>query len=511
METVATTAPEGMSETDASDLFARVGVSGSRAAEAEDATAALSDLIAEDAGWRKLNAAFSQPDLLPQARATLLRTAVYMNQSSPLAVHAIDTLVAHIMGAAVQFKAADEDVHARLEEFWDHPDNRLNEDAPKLCREFFGLGELFLPIFVAANSGLVRIGYLHPLDVKEVQTADENPRQFTNVVQYGRNGNDDVVWRVANHMDAQEILQNSGERYMLYFPLQRQAWGRGRPILESAYYWIHHIQQFLADRVMLNKFLKAWVWDVSIEGTKADVQERAADIIANGLPVGGVNVHTSAETLEAKVPSINAADVKDDLVALIKYAGHAISFPGHWLGAEDDVNRSTADSASSPTTRTLQGWQQQFMQGVVFRILELQRDLFLAAGTIGSSVALEADRAGKGRDLSITIESPDITPDDNKAMADASSAITDALLKALQGKLTTVELARIVWHNVTGVEMPDDIEQQIAADRTQDAAGVYDKAPDPRQMAAAMQMLGNSNSNGNGRQDMPMRGVKVNP
>jgi hypothetical protein len=486
------TTPEAPVESDGARVDRLMSAVG-RSVETLETNASLTDLIKEDQGWYRVQALNATLDIGEQERTVIQRLALYFNTNSPLAVHMLDAVTSHVIGGCVQFDAKNEDLERALKEFWDDPDNHMSEDAIKFGREFIGNGELALPIFPGANTGLLKLGYIHPLNIKEIKTDPNNSRKFTELIERAKPGEDEKVWTIVNgDVTPAEILA-AGKNYLLYFPLQRWAIGRGRPLLESSYYWIHHIQQFLGDRVKINAFLKAWSWWIKMTGADATQVNAKITQMSGGLPPGGLYVSNDEEELTPLSPSINAGDAIPDLIALLKYAAHSCSLPAHWIGAADDVNRSTADSASDPTIRFLEVLQKQVMEGVFLRMLNLQRDLFIESGYIP---ALKDD------EMEITIEQPDLTPSDNQKKADAVAKVTSALVLAIENKLTDLGTGQTLWHNTAGMEVPENLDGVIADDMTEDVLGIYKSTPTPDEVAAAAAKLNTPatvGQNGNGK------------
>jgi len=438
---------------------------GNRAVEATGAS--IDSLIKEDMGWRRLGAMASDANMQIAEHDTLTTMGIWFVHNSPLAIGIIDKLAAHICGSSLAFTAKDDNLTEALNEFWNHPDNKLDELLPRICREWLGYGEVTMPAYTETETGLMRLGYIHPANISAVDVSPDNSRLFTTVHEK-RVGMDDVSWQtIGGEVDYEALL--NGDKFCWYWPHQRFIVGRGRPILEPAFYWIRKVEGFLADRTMLNKFALAFTWLVTITGASpAAVKQRASQIATEGVSSGGVKVTNENESWQALTPNLNSGGAVDDLLSMLRYIAHTCSFPEHWVGASSDVNRSTAGSASEPTIKVLEVLQKQFVGLVLEPLLKTQAELFIAAGRLPS-----------GTDLTLSVDPPDLTVSDNLAVADATQKMISAAAQAVSEKLMDVGTARTAIFNALGMDVPEDIEKLIRDDIQADEIGVYKAAASP--------------------------------
>jgi len=427
----------------------------------------IQDLLEEERGWKRISSLSGQPTLDPAEHSLMLRLAMHFTGTSPLAVKIIRTMAAHICGSVLQFSSPNQELHEELAAFWRDPVNGLERDYVRLCREWLALGELFLPAFIAPQTGRMRIGYLHPTQISAVSTDPENARIATSVTESRPDG--DREWMILNSPPVVEALRRGDmphqeARWLLYFPLQAGMVGRGRSVLETMFYWIHRAEQFLNDRMMLNSLTKAFIWQVRVSGSEADVARRAMEIGQSPPRPGSVQVVNESESWEAVVPTMHAGDARSDYLAVLKYVALGAGFPEHWVGASDDVNRTTADSASEPVIRDLEVLQTQWFDGVVRPLLQIQGYLLAAAGMV---------RAAPEEIEAVDIAAPDLSRSDNTRTADATLRMVQAAQLAMAGELMSRETARQLVHNAAGVPVPDNLDDLIAGERRRDQAAVY--------------------------------------
>lgn len=418
----------------------------------------LSKLIEEDREWQRLGSLDSTLELSPRQIDVELQLAQHFAENSPVARKIIDVLTSHVVGSSISYDTDNAQLDDLLSQFWTDPANEMNSYLPKLCREWLVYGELFIPVFVSEQQGLMRLGYLHPRNIRTVRFDQDNSRVALSVIET-RRGLDARAWTVIGPDTTPEQVA-SGQNMLLYYPYQWRAAGRGRPVLAPAFYWIQKAERWLSERMMRATFANAWSWDLTLKNATGDmVREQSAELEADGMPHGGTYVHNDAAELKAVSPSLGASDAIDDFHALLKYIGHTASLPAHWIGAEADVNRTTADSSSSPTIKFLEGLQAEFGARIL-HMLNLQRDLFIYAGVWRPT----AEQPG-----TITLTLPDLTPQNNDLLGNAVAKVVPATISAVHSGLMDITTARRLVYQVSSMPMPDNLEELVQEQSRKDA------------------------------------------
>lgn len=427
-------------------------------ARMRESSDALTSLIEEDREWQRIGSLDPASELSPRQIDVELQLAQHFAENSPIARKLIDSLASHVVGGAITYDSDNAQLDKLLSQFWTDPTNEMDSYLPKLCREWLVYGELFLPVFVSEQQGLMRLGYLHPRNIKTVRFDPDNSRVALSVTE-SRHGLDDRTWTVIGpETTAEQVAE--GQNMLLYYPYQWRAAGRGRPVLAPAFYWIQKAERWLSERMMRATFANAWSWDLTLKNATGEmVREQSSALEAGGMPHGGTYVHNDAAELKAVSPTLGASDAIDDFHALLKYIGHTASLPSHWIGAEADVNRTTAESSSSPTIKFLEGLQAEFGARIM-HMLTLQRDLFVAAGVWRPS----------GKDVgNITLTLSDLTPQNNDLLGNAVAKLVPATIAAVHSGLMDMTTARRLIYQVSDMPMPDNIEELVEEQKRDDA------------------------------------------
>lgn len=307
-------------------------------------------------GWRRLTGD-SLRDLAPITHQRAREVSAWLWQANLLANRMIELPLAFLLAEGVKLQAKDEEAQKILRRFWVDPINAMDLKLPKRVRELALFGEQCYPTFVNELSGHVRLGYLDPANIQEVITDPDNPEQPIGVIttrdkkgKYRRykvvvNGPDEDLFT----RRTREIRAAFTDGECFYFTVNSLASGvRGRPDLLAAADWLDAYDDFLFGELDRSKFLRAFVWDVTLKGADPEtVKKRAAEIAPPGP--NSVRVHNDQEEWDAVTPGLQAADTSESARLLRNHVLGGATLPEHWYGGGGDVNRATGDSMGEPT------------------------------------------------------------------------------------------------------------------------------------------------------------------
>ena len=87
---------------------------------------------------------------------------------------------------------------------------------------------------------------------------------------------------------------------------------RGKSDLATLLPWLRRYKDWLTDRVRINKFKAAFLWDVTLNKADKTTIDRKKMEYAYPPEPGSVIIHNEAEKWTAVEPKINANDVSED-------------------------------------------------------------------------------------------------------------------------------------------------------------------------------------------------------
>jgi len=330
-----------------------VGEKESRVVEAAGATVDVD----EGEGWRRLSGDNSR-DLSPLSHSRMRETAYFLWDSNLLANRIIELPLAYLLAEGVSLVAGDKAMQGVLDRFWSDPINDLDAKLEKKLRELSLFGEQCWPVAVNDLTGHVRLGYLDPGLIATVVVDPDNPEQPIGIVTAKDRKGVARRFRVIVNGDesvftkrTREIRQTFGDGECFYFKVNDLSTSRrGRSDLRAPADWVDAYDQFLFGEAERYNFLRAFVWDVTLNGaTLEQVTDKAKSITAPRP--GGVRVHNDSEIWKALSPELGAYESSAAGRLFRNHVLGGATIPEHWFGGGGDVNRATGESMGEPTLK----------------------------------------------------------------------------------------------------------------------------------------------------------------
>jgi hypothetical protein len=340
-------------------------------------------------------------------RATVLAECLRAWRVSPIARRIIKLWTEFIIGEGLTVKSEHKATQKFLSEWWSHPLNNLNTQIPDWCDERGRSGNLFF-LITAMPDGMSFVRCVPSELIKEIQTAQNDIFQETWYIPVLEGV---PPWKA---YDPREPVLQSGEpqAFMLHYTTNKPVgtnWGE--PDLAPLLPWIGRYSTFLEDRVRINHFRTAFMYRVT--GSYANEEERSKrerTINSNPPKPGSVLVQNAnnGELWDVMTAQLESFDAETDGLALKKMIALGAGIPPHYLAEPESSTRSTAEAAGTPTFRSIEQKQTDFLA----MILELAQ--------IAVRIRKEADRR-VNPNAKIEIGAPDITERDNSNLALAAN------------------------------------------------------------------------------------------
>ncbi len=314
----------------------------------------------EDEGWRRLTGD-SNRDLAPVTQKRAREISTWLWQANLLANRIIELPIAFLLADGVKLTATDPEAKEALTRFWMDPINSMDLKLEKKVRELALFGEQCYPAFVNEMSGHVRLGYLDPALIETVVVDPDNPEQPIGIVTVRDKKGVARRYRVILNGDesdlfsqrTQEIRATFADGDCFYFCINSLSSGvRGRPDLLASADWLDVYDDFMFGEQDRLRYLRAFVWDVTLKGANPEsVKERARQI--QPPAPNSVNVHNDSETWTAVTPGLQSADTSESARLLRNHVLGGATLPEHWFGGGGDVNRSTGESMGDPAFKMM--------------------------------------------------------------------------------------------------------------------------------------------------------------
>jgi len=371
-------------------------------------------------------------------RATILAEAIRAWRMNPLA-RRITNLYKIYNVDGIAYECKHPKTQAFLNDFWNHELNNMEKMLEQISNEIFLTGNLFV-LFSVDQAGMSYVRIFPTDQISDIVTEDNDIAQEIS-----------YKTRPTKMADEPKIFPNYFKRpraksFMMHHTINQLAgtsWGEGEiwPDLP----WLGRYASFLEDRVRLNRYRQAFMYDVALTGTdETRLKQRKAEVRDNPPNPGAVNVHGPDEVWTVISAKLDSGDAEKDGLMLKKMiaVNHG---PLHYFTEPESSTRTTADAAGTPAFKAFENHQQTF-KAILKSILT----------TALRRRALIDDAVDP--DAQIKITAADASERDNAALALATTQIVSSIGEMFDRKLIDEkEFMRLVYRFAGEQLDPDKI------------------------------------------------------
>jgi hypothetical protein len=372
-------------------------------------------------------------------RQKILEEALLAWRLNPLARRIVEIQTQYITDG-IEFHCDDPATEKFLQEFWNHPLNRIGEHLKEWADELALTGNLF-PCLTTDSAGMSYLR-IFPTDMlAEIETKPNDVQQETAYLPKQTAANPDPVhianyWAAKGSRSGAKMTQKTSPKVvMLHYAVNRLAgmlWGE--PDIAPLLPWLARYAAWLEDRARLNRFRQAYLYIVKGQyPNEAAKRARQKEFQASPPAPGTILVTDQSEEWDVINPKLDSFEANNDGLALKKFIAGGRGLPLHWLSEPESSTRTTAEAAGTPTFKGLESRQRLF--------LSLLKDILQVV------VNRRAQRAGDVKpEAAITIDASDISERDNAALALASTQVITSFGQLwANGFIDDDEYMRIVY------------------------------------------------------------------
>ncbi|MBF0261085.1 MAG: hypothetical protein HQL97_04475 [Magnetococcales bacterium] len=416
----------------------------------------------EERGYRRLTGGAHRREL-PIYQGTRAREiVVHLWRSNPLANRVVELPLAFILSDGVTLKIDDQEAQGWLDAFWRDPINRMGVNLHRMARALSIFGEMYWVAFANGVTGHVRLGYLDPERIEKVVYDPDNGAQAIGVITKADadgvqqryrviiNGVDDELFMPA----AVRLRESCTDGEIFFFSVNDIPNSGGHSDLLPLADWIKGYDDFLFGEIERAEFMRANVWDVTVTGATPEEVAARARTIEMPAP-GSIRVHNETERWESVSPSIQAGETSDLGRLFRNHVLGGATLPEHWFGGGGDVNRSTGESMSDPTTKIFTMRQkliQYFLEEIGGYVVRRRLE------ALGRAMPDMEDAAWRVR-----AEFPEMIVKDVSKYAAAMQQVVAACSSAVDAGLMTRDTAlRCIRSVATRLGVEYDAEQEMA-------------------------------------------------
>jgi hypothetical protein len=408
----------------------------------------------EDFLWRRLSDSYYAKDVIPSTYLEIHNQCYEAWNANPLAFSIIELTTSFVLGEGLTVSAHNARVQQVLDEFWRQPENRMEERIYSLCTELSLYGEQFIHFFVNEYDGSVTIRQIDPSLIDQIET---DPEDVEKPLRYHRRpigqtineaSGDPQLFNPSKPTDTegQWFTANSEVVHIAINKVSNAK--RGRSDLATLLPWLRRYKDWLTDRVRINKFKAAFLWDVSLTGADKKTIDRKKMEYTYPPEPGSVIIHNEAEKWSAVEPHIQANDASADGRAIKLMVAAGSTLPEHYLADGDNGNRATAAEMSLPTLLKFKRRQR-----VVKHMLQLILDRVIRE-------AQRAGRLGPRVDTSYDITFPAIDSGEHQTLAHSAYYLVQALTSAKAQGWISDETAMQMLFKFAGEEI--NVHEELA-------------------------------------------------
>ena len=407
----------------------------------------------EDYYWRRLSDNWYQKDPIPSTYLELHNACYEAYNANPLAFAVVEMTTSFVLGKGVTLSANCPAVQHVLEDFWHDADNHMETRIYALCTELSLYGEQFIRFYVNKIDGSVKIRQVDPSIIDQIET---DPDDIETVLRFHRRPVGPSATQPGDPAPVTPLEQSNfeGEWFkagseMVQFCINKVSNAkRGKSDLATLLPWLRRYKDWLTDRVRINKYKGAFLWDVQLLGADKKAVDRKKMEYAIPPEPGTVIIHNEAEKWSAVKPEINANEAAEDGRALKLMIAVGAQLPEHYLSDGSNGNRATAAEMGLPTLLKFQ--RRQYVMRALLRTI-LDRVL---------QEACKAKRLAANVDMHYDILFPEIDVDDHQMLATSTQMLVSALTVAKQQGWVSDETAMRLIFQFAGEEV--DIHEELA-------------------------------------------------
>lgn len=420
--------------------------------------------------FRSLTAAQIDRSLQPIDQDRLIKNAVLLWMSNPLAFNAIEMTRDYVVGEGFNVSSTNEDIQTEIDSFWYDQTNNWELYQGDRFRDLMIFGEFIPAMFPNPISGHTKMGLYDPLLVDKVVTNPENIAEPWSIL-FKTDDADEPIEKNIIRLDEDGTLgpKINPELYgrdnidtkgrlvgdIFYFPLNKlQSATRGRSTLLAVADWLDAYDRFIFNRVTNISKASTFIWDI----TCTDYNQKQIDKFLSTLPKtiksGSYRAHDQNIKWEAVFPNFNSTEAKEEARLLMGMILAGVALPEHWLlGQGADVNRASALAMGNPTFMRLQRLQ-KYMAFVIRQCIQYHLD------HVAMFSSSKLQKVEDSSDFEVT--SPPINVEDIKEVADTLASVTNSLvLGSDKGWIEETDAAQVFCTAVSRLGHPVDPPENI--------------------------------------------------
>jgi capsid protein len=289
------------------------------------------------------------------------------------------TMVNYIMGKglSLQPKADDPMVWYVWREFATADRNKWSVKQFEIVHRSFRDGEVFIRIFDKGvddqPTGKTTIRFVDPLLVRHPDDGKGKQDAPTESIKNGvvtdpEDVENVIAYQVMHHVDRTDYDTIPADE-MIHIKLNADSdQKRGEPGIQTLLQYFRHYEQWLENRIILNKMRTAVVMIKKVEGTPTEVanlsktlpqatRQPSGETKQKNFRGGSIITEGPGVTYRMESPNINASDVKEDGRNIMLAMAAGMNMPEYIFGDASNANYASTMIAESPFVKMIEFFQ----------------------------------------------------------------------------------------------------------------------------------------------------------
>lgn len=363
-------------------------------------------------------------------RMEILRQSLEAWQTNPLARRIIELTSQYVVGGGIHIGSSHPASDDFIRAWWSHPLNRMDVRCHEWCDELSRSGELFVLISTAPD-GMSYLRAVPAVQIKEIVSTENDLEQELEFVEAPGTANGEQRWKA----------WNAGADELPFLPVMRH-YAVNRPVgalhgesdLAPLLRWLARYSAWLEDRVRLNRYRQAFMYQVKAAFTSEQERLNRQQALNAAPPnPGSILVTDESETWSVIQPQLAAQEAGEDGLAVKRMVAAGAGIPLHFLAEPESATRTTAEFAGGPTFRRYEQRQRYFL----WMIEDLARIVLSRKARVNRRVKADAG---------LTVRGADISTRDNAELARSAREVVAAFLPLVErGLVDGAELLRLAY------------------------------------------------------------------
>lgn len=422
-----------------------------------------------DDSWRGITR--SRRDLYPVQQYRMIEIANYIARQNLLGAHISKIKRDFIIGDGIKYEAEDKTViQGLLDDFWCDPVNNMDEYQFELV-EYLGInGELFIPTFTNDVSGVVKLGWIEPVEVDQVVADRLNRRIMREVIMRPGAGAGTSSYYDLSVRKTYSIINvdtNPSSRFynsrvgdLHFFKVNAAPDGtRGRSDFEPLADHIDAWDQAVWNDIEKSELVKRFIWDVLLTGYNEAQIEEWLRKQTEPAP-GSIRAHNESCEWNAVAPDLKIQESRVHTVGLRNDALGGAGLSPFFFGDTESANKASSENLDTPILAGFKSRQRKIR--AIFK--EMGDNVIDQAALRRPALKRQIESGRISRKLDVVM--PELATKDMSRVGSVVSQITSALDLAVERQWITSEKAATIFGAFMaqfGVEYDAQKEMEEAA------------------------------------------------